>query len=153
MKIAYHNRSRLSPELEGGATYLLRRAARPIRRPLPEPRAQLEDPAHHLGATVRKDERRRRGRQHGARRADQRKRPVEALESGKVSSCGLDVFENEPKIEEGLMKNERAFIVPHIGTNTYETQREMELLVIHNLESGVDKGKLLTPIAEQKGKF
>lgn len=154
MKIAYHNRSRLSPELEGGATYLsfdellaqsdvlslnlaLNSKTRHI---ISAPQfAKMKD-----GVVVVNTAR-------GA--LINEKDLVEALESGKVSSCGLDVFENEPKIEEGLMKNERAFIVPHIGTNTYETQREMELLVIHNLESGVDKGKLLTPIAEQKGKF
>ncbi len=56
----------------------------------------------------------------------------------------------EPTVEEGLLKNERVFIVPHIGTNTYETQREMALLVLQNLQSEVDKGTLLTPIAEQK---
>jgi D-3-phosphoglycerate dehydrogenase len=77
---------------------------------------------------------------------------VAALNSGKVASVGLDVFEDEPEIEEGLLKNDRAFIVPHIGTWTVETQREMELLVLRNLENGVDKGKLLTPIPEQRGK-
>ena len=78
---------------------------------------------------------------------------VDALDSGKVSAAGLDVYENEPKIEQGLLKNERVFLLPHIGTNTYETQKEMELLVLRNLESAVDKGKLLTPIPEQKGKM
>ena len=78
---------------------------------------------------------------------------VKALDSGKVASAGLDVFENEPEVEEGLLKNERVVLLPHIGTNTYETQKDMELLVLHNLESGVDKGKLLTPIPEQKNQM
>ena len=75
---------------------------------------------------------------------------VAALDSGKVASAGIDVFENEPEVESGLLKNKKIMILPHIGTNTYETQRDMELLVLENLESGVDKGKLVTPIPEQK---
>lgn len=78
---------------------------------------------------------------------------VAALDNGKVSAAGLDVFEEEPKVDQGLLKNPRAFIVPHIGTNTYETQREMELLVLNNLENAIDKGRLLTPIPEQKASF
>ena len=77
---------------------------------------------------------------------------VDALESGHISSVGLDVFEEEPKIHPGLVKNQRAFLLPHVGTNTVETQRDMELLVLKNLESGVDRGILITRIGEQKGK-
>lgn len=77
---------------------------------------------------------------------------VDALESDHLSSVGLDVFEEEPKIHPGLIKNERAFLLPHVGTNAVETQRDMELLVLRNLESSVDKGVLITRIGEQKGK-
>jgi len=41
--------------------------------------------------------------------------------------------------------------MPHMGTWTVETQRDMELLVLKNLETGMDSGKLITRIAEQKG--
>lgn len=34
------------------------------------------------------------------------------------------------------------------GTNTYETQKEMELLVLKNMETAIDTGKLLTCIPE-----
>ena len=76
---------------------------------------------------------------------------VDALESGQVGSVGLDVFEEEPKIHPGLVSNKRAFLMPHMGTWTVETQREMELLVLQNLESAVESGKLITRINEQKG--
>ncbi|OTB03151.1 hypothetical protein M426DRAFT_321954 [Hypoxylon sp. CI-4A] len=76
---------------------------------------------------------------------------VDALESGQVSAVGLDVYEKEPEIHPGLVKNDRAFLVPHLGTSTYETQREMELLVLKNLQAAVDHGKMLTLINEQKG--
>ncbi|KAI2606787.1 D-isomer specific 2-hydroxyacid dehydrogenase [Hypoxylon sp. NC1633] len=76
---------------------------------------------------------------------------VTALESGQVSAVGLDVFENEPEIHPGLVRNDRAFLLPHLGTSTYETQRDMELLVLKNLQAAVDEGKMLTLVIEQKG--
>ncbi|KAI1097626.1 D-isomer specific 2-hydroxyacid dehydrogenase [Jackrogersella minutella] len=76
---------------------------------------------------------------------------VDALESGQVSTVGLDVFENEPEIHPGLVKNDRAFLLPHLGTSTVETQHAMELLVLKNLQVGVDQGKMLTLVGEQKG--
>lgn len=71
---------------------------------------------------------------------------VEALDSGKVASAGLDVFENEPEIHPGLLKNENVLLVPHLGTHTYETQKSMEVLVIDNIRAAITEGKLLTPV-------
>jgi len=45
-----------------------------------------------------------------------------ALISGKVWSVGLDVFAKEPFVEPGLLQHPRAFLLPHIGTATYDTQ-------------------------------
>jgi D-3-phosphoglycerate dehydrogenase len=41
-------------------------------------------------------------------------------------------------------------LLPHIGTMTFETQKEMELLVLDNLRSAVEKAQLITQIPEQK---
>lgn len=60
------------------------------------------------------------------------------------------MYENEPVVEQGLVDNPRVMLLPHIGTMTYETQKDMELLVLNNLRSAVEKGVLLTPIPEQK---
>lgn len=68
----------------------------------------------------------------------------------KVYSAGLDVYEKEPAIEHGLLTNPNVFLLPHIGTATYETQREMEILVLDNLRKAVTDGELITPIVEQK---
>ncbi len=65
-------------------------------------------------------------------------------------SAGLDVYEYEPKLEAGLLENPKVFLLPHIGTATWETQKEMELLVLENLKISVTEGKLVTPIPEQK---
>jgi len=77
---------------------------------------------------------------------------VDALKSGKVWTCGLDVFEEEPKIHPGLLECENAVLLPHVGTGTFETQRDMELLVLDNLKSAIQHEKLLTQIPEQKDK-
>lgn len=39
---------------------------------------------------------------------------VKALESGQVSSCGLDVFEHEPKVHPGLIANPHVMLLPHM---------------------------------------
>jgi glyoxylate reductase len=52
---------------------------------------------------------------------------VEALKSGKVWTCGLDVFEEEPKIHPGLLECERAVLLPHVGTGTFETQVSFDM--------------------------
>lgn len=46
---------------------------------------------------------------------------VEALDEGKVYAAGLDVYENEPEVHEGLIRNDKAVLMPHVGTATFET--------------------------------
>lgn len=41
-------------------------------------------------------------------------------------------------------------LLPHIGTATFETQREMELLVLENLKTSLEKGELVTLVPEQE---
>jgi len=48
---------------------------------------------------------------------------VEALDNGKVYSAGLDVFEEEPKIHPGLVRNPNVLLIPHMGTWTVEVSR------------------------------
>ncbi|KAI8317662.1 hypothetical protein K4K59_000016 [Colletotrichum sp. SAR11_240] len=60
-----------------------------------------------------------------------------ALDEGHVAAVGLDVYEKEPIVDERLVKNERALLVPHMGTHTHETLKQMELLDqdVHNVAS------------------
>lgn len=67
-------------------------------------------------------------------------------------SVGLDVYEDEPRINEELIQNPNVFLLPHIGTATYETQKEMEELVLENVHLAVTEGRLITPILEQQKK-
>jgi glyoxylate reductase len=71
---------------------------------------------------------------------------VDALESGKVASAGLDVYEDEPTIHPGLLKNENVLLLPHMGTHTLETHKTMEVMVIDNIRAAITKGHLINPV-------
>jgi lactate dehydrogenase-like 2-hydroxyacid dehydrogenase len=71
---------------------------------------------------------------------------IAALESGKLGSAALDVFEFEPKVPEALIANDNTFLLPHIGSASYETRLAMEDLMLENLASFFNDGKLVTPI-------
>lgn len=49
---------------------------------------------------------------------------VAALDSGKVYSAGLDVFEHEPSVHPGLIGNEKVLLLPHMGTWTVEVMSQ-----------------------------
>ncbi|KAJ0425193.1 D-isomer specific 2-hydroxyacid dehydrogenase [Aspergillus carlsbadensis] len=74
---------------------------------------------------------------------------VQALDSGKVYSAGLDVFEEEPKVHPGLVQNPNVLLVPHMGTWTVETQTAMEEWAIENVRLALETGKLKSPVFEQ----
>jgi D-3-phosphoglycerate dehydrogenase len=50
---------------------------------------------------------------------------IEALNSGKVSFAGIDVFEGEPMIKEALRKHPKVTLSPHIGGSTKEAQERI----------------------------
>ena len=47
---------------------------------------------------------------------------LKALDSGKVSSAALDVYEVEPPVDYTLVKHPKVIAVPHIGAQTAEAQ-------------------------------
>ena len=75
---------------------------------------------------------------------------VDALNSGKVWSAGLDVFEDEPKIHPGLIACDRAMLLPHMGTWTTETQTKMEKWALENVRQALEKGTLKSIVPEQR---
>ncbi|HWQ29605.1 MAG TPA: D-glycerate dehydrogenase [Negativicutes bacterium] len=58
---------------------------------------------------------------------------VKALAEGWIWGAGLDVFENEPDIEPGLLGLDNVVIVPHIASATIETRTNMGLIAAGNI--------------------
>lgn len=71
-----------------------------------------------------------------------------ALDKGHIAAVGLDVYEKEPLVNAQLIKNERALLVPHLGTHTVETLAKMEALAMENARRGVCGEELLTIVPE-----
>jgi D-3-phosphoglycerate dehydrogenase len=63
---------------------------------------------------------------------------IAALDSGKVSFAGLDVYDNEPTPNEALLKHPKISLTPHIGAATNEAQErigtELASLIINHFK-------------------
>jgi glyoxylate reductase len=123
MEIQYHNRSALSPDLAQGAKYVsfeeLMKTSDVIslncslRKETVGIVGKKEFALMKKGVTIVNTAR--------GKLIDEQAL-VDALEEGKVWSAGLDVYEEEPKVHEGLLNNPNVVLLPHIGTATKETQ-------------------------------
>lgn len=70
-----------------------------------------------------------------------------ALENDLIGGAGLDVFENEPTINERLLKlNSKITMLPHIGTETKEARSGMISLALENAVQFMKEGKSKTPV-------
>jgi len=151
MTVQYHNRSQLSEELSGGAKYVnfeeLLKTSDVLSLNLP-----LNKQTRHIISTTQFSIMKKGvviiNTARGA--VIDEAALVSALNSGQVWSAGLDVFEEEPKVHEGLVANRNVMLVPHMGTWTVETQTKMEVWAIDNVRSAIEKGRLKSPVGEQK---
>ena len=130
MPILYHNRTRLSPDLEGDARYF----------------ATLEDMLPHCqvlslnlpgGQGVLMTAERFALLPKGAIFVNSARGSLvdeeallTALTSGHLGSAGLDVFQKEPGYDTRLNELENTFLLPHIGSATVETRTAMAELAI-----------------------
>jgi lactate dehydrogenase-like 2-hydroxyacid dehydrogenase len=60
---------------------------------------------------------------------------VEALTSGKLFAAGLDVFRNEPGGNPKIAALDNVFLLPHIGSATFETRDAMGFRALDNLDA------------------
>jgi glyoxylate reductase len=58
---------------------------------------------------------------------------VERLKIGAIAGVGLDVYENEPKIDPKLTELENVVLMPHLGSATYESREAMGDKVVTNI--------------------
>jgi lactate dehydrogenase-like 2-hydroxyacid dehydrogenase len=135
MRVLYHNRKRLTPDLEAqlDATLvtkeqLLREAdflsihvplTDATRRSIGEPELRLMKPTAILVNTARGpivDE----------------AALAKALQEGRIAGAGLDVFEREPEVHPDLLKCQNAVLAPHIGSASVETRKKMTMMAAEN---------------------
>lgn len=58
-----------------------------------------------------------------------------------IAGAGLDVFEEEPKIHEGLCELDNVVVLPHIASATMETRTHMGMLAVENAIAIFEKRK------------
>lgn len=137
MEVHYHNRRRIDPALERGATY---HASLDDMLPLcsvlslncpatPDTIGLLDSRRIGLlpdGAIVVNTAR-------GALVDDDAL--IAALRSGKLYAAGLDVYNNEPEIHPEYRELTNTFLLPHIGSATRETRDAMGFRALDNLDA------------------
>lgn len=137
MEIHYHNRSRLKPELEAGATYhdtagglLGVSQFLSLNCPMsPEMKHFLDARRIAMlpeGAVVVNTAR-------GGLIDDTAL--IAALKSGQVFAAGLDVYDNEPKLNPAYRELDNVFLSPHFGSATVETRNAMGFKALDNLDA------------------
>ncbi|TFY98522.1 2-hydroxyacid dehydrogenase [Ramlibacter rhizophilus] len=149
MKVIYHNRSRLTPELESackaryvGKEELLREADHLVLVLPYTPQSH-----HAIGAaeialmkpTATLVNIARGGIVDDAALA-------QALRERRIAAAGLDVFEGEPKVHPELLTVPNVVLTPHIASATVPTRRAMAQLAADNLVGFLVNGKPLTPL-------
>jgi glyoxylate reductase len=69
-----------------------------------------------------------------------------ALELGHLGAAGLDVYADEPAIHPRLREAPRTVLLPHIGSATEETRRNMAAIAIANVQCVLSGKPPLTPV-------
>ena len=142
MIIHYHNRSKLRPDKEQGATYhdnlkSLMKASDVLSVCCPASKETInlinKETLEYLpkGAVVT-----------NVARGDivDDDALLDALDRRKIYAVGLDVYKGEPNLNPGYKKHKTAFILPHLGSATKETRTAMANLAIDNLTEYFETG-------------
>ena len=71
---------------------------------------------------------------------------ISLLQKNKIFAAGFDVYEGEPNINPDLIKLKNVFLLPHIGSATYEARSGMAMLCAKNVASVLSGKKPVTPV-------
>lgn len=71
---------------------------------------------------------------------------AQALEEGRLGAAGLDVYQDEPRINPRLLAAPRAVLLPHIGSATRETRAKMAAIALANVQAVLAGKPPLTPV-------
>src|SRR5687767_8530909 len=78
---------------------------------------------------------------------------IAALKAGTIRAAGLDVFENEPRLNPEFLKLDNVVLAPHVGSSTEATRRAMAMTAAKNAVAaltGRSPPNLINPEAHQK---
>jgi gluconate 2-dehydrogenase len=78
---------------------------------------------------------------------------IDALKNGRLRAAGLDVFENEPKLNPGFLELKNVVLAPHVGSSTEATRRAMAMTAAKNAVAVLIGGvppNLVNPEAKAK---
>ena len=59
----------------------------------------------------------------------------------KLGAVGLDVYPDEPAVNPRLLDFPNATLLPHMGTETCDTQKKMEVRALTNIRDYLVKGR------------
>ena len=149
MKVIYHNRSRLSAELEAEckATYVSKQALLQTADHVMLVVPYSAESHHTIGAaelaqmklTATLVNIARGGIVDDAALA-------KALAARQIAAAGIDVFEGEPSVHPDLLKVPNVVLTPHIASATIKTRKAMAQLAADNLVAYLTRGQALTPL-------
>ena len=71
---------------------------------------------------------------------------IKALQNNKIYAAGLDVFINEPNVDERYLKLDNCFLLPHIGSSNYETRDAMAMMAVDNIYAYFNNKPLLSKV-------
>ena len=142
MEIHYHNRSKLTPELEEGAIYhdnikslFSVSDILAINCPATKETVNIinKETLEYFptGAIITNSAR-------GDMIDDEAM--LDALERRKIYAVGLDVYKGEPNLNPGYLKHRSSFILPHLGSSTKQTRTAMGDLAIDNIDEFFKSG-------------
>ena len=71
---------------------------------------------------------------------------IDALENKKIYAAGLDVFNNEPNLDNRYLKLDNCFVLPHVGSATHETRLAMSMMAVDNIYCFFNKKPLISEV-------
>jgi lactate dehydrogenase-like 2-hydroxyacid dehydrogenase len=60
---------------------------------------------------------------------------IEALKFGRIAAAGLDVYEGEPQLNPEYIGLKNAFLLPHVGSATFESRTNMGMVALDNIDA------------------
>ncbi|MGO4884652.1 MAG: 2-hydroxyacid dehydrogenase [Bryobacteraceae bacterium] len=63
---------------------------------------------------------------------------AEALAGHVIAGAGIDVFENEPRVDAGLLNLENAVLSPHIASASVDTRIKMSMMAAENAVAAIE---------------